>query len=96
MEQSEQKQFQCVGDCLKCTSAQRGYCASQHTYNNMKILEQMFGMVLTMQGEIKDLSGKIEAIQGNEESIFDPNRQEEIAQEASGAREKTAEIINNL
>lgn len=91
----EQNQFKCSGNCLNCQPAQRAYCASQHAYSNMKVLDQMMGIVLGMQGEIKTISEKIEAIQNNEANIFDPNTEtlmpkpisvsENIAQEGAGA-----------
>lgn len=66
--------FKCNGNCLGCQPAQRAYCASQHAYSNMKVLDTMMGIVLAMQGDLKNLSEKIEAIQNNEASVFDPNQ----------------------
>ena len=73
----EQNQFKCSGNCLNCQPAQRAYCASQHAYSNMKVLDQVMGIVIGMQGDIKEMKEKIEAIQNNEASVFDPNAKEE-------------------
>ena len=62
----------CSGNCLGCSPAQRAYCASQHAYSNMKVLDRMMDVVLNMQGEMAVLREKIEAIQNNEASVFDP------------------------
>lgn len=87
----EQNQFRCSGNCLQCQPAQRAYCASQHAYSNMKVLDQMMGIVLGMQSDIKTLSEKIEAMQNNEADIFIPSleekEEEKIAQEGVGAEE---------
>lgn len=68
----EQNQFKCSGDCLKCHPNQRQYCAAQFTYNSMRMIETMQGTLTTMQGTIDELKLKVEAIQGNEASLFDP------------------------
>lgn len=68
-----EQNFKCTGNCLGCLPAQRAYCASQHAYSNMKVLDSMMGTLLNMQGDIKALSEKIEAMQNNEASVFDPN-----------------------
>ena len=65
--------FKCSGNCLNCLPAQRTYCASQHSYSNMKVLDQMMGTVISMQGDMKEMKEKLDAIQSNEASIFDPN-----------------------
>lgn len=88
-------QFKCTGNCLNCIPAQRNYCASQHSYSNMKVLDAMMTELLSMKDGIKFLSEKIEAIQNNEASIFDPNAKlssdlslvEDTAQEGDGAEE---------
>ena len=87
----EKQEFQCTGNCMRCIPAQRTYCASQHAYSNMKVLDNMMGIVVTMQGDIKALSEKIEAIQNSEANIF-PTHEEKseipnipIAQEGAGA-----------
>lgn len=78
-----ENQFKCSGNCLNCQPAQRGYCACQHAYSNMKVLDAIMETVLDMQGNMKALAEKIEAIQNNEASVFDPN--ETIAQPGDGA-----------
>lgn len=72
---ADNQNYKCSGNCLNCMPAQRAYCASQHAYSNMKVLDQMMSIVMTMQGDIKTISEKIEAIQNNEASIFDPTAQ---------------------
>lgn len=82
--------FRCSGNCLNCLPAQRAYCASQHSYSNMKVLDTMMGVVLSMQGDLKTLTEKIEAMQNNEAEIFDPNEDDHIvhkAQKGDGAEE---------
>ena len=71
----ENKNFQCSGDCLKCHANQRAYCASQFTYNSMRMIERMQETLDSMQGTIDELKLKIEAIQGNEASLFDPTKE---------------------
>ena len=91
MEQNQN--FKCSGNCLNCLPAQRAYCASQHAYSNMKVLDSMMGIVMEMQGDIKNLAEKIEAIQNSEAHVFDPTQESletqniPIAQEGSGATE---------
>ena len=88
-------QFKCTGNCLNCIPAQRNYCASQHSYSNMKVLDAMMTELLSMKDGIKVMSEKIEAIQSNEASIFDPNDKlssdlslvEDTAQKGDGAEE---------
>ena len=88
-------QFKCTGNCLNCIPAQRNYCASQHSYSNMKVLDAMMTELLSMKDGIKVMSEKIEAIQSNEASIFDPNDKlssdlslvEDTAQKGNGAEE---------
>lgn len=85
----EQNQFKCSGNCLQCLPAQRAYCASQHAYSNMKVLDVVMGMMKVMQDDIKTLSEKIDAIQNNEAVIFDPN-----AQSGDGAESRSPETKN--
>ena len=80
--EENRNQFKCSGNCLNCQPAQRAYCASQHAYSNMKVLDIVAKAVLDMQGEVNVIKEKIEAMQNNEASIFDPNQ---IAQEGAGA-----------
>ena len=78
-------QFKCPGNCLQCLPAQRQYCASQHAYSNMKVLdrvmETLVGMqaaIQVMQGAVQELAAKIEAIQNGEAAVFDPNGEGEL------------------
>lgn len=68
----------CTGNCMKCVAFQRQFCASQLAYNNMKALE-------AMASEVKSMREKIEALQDNEASLFDPTQ--ETAQQGDGAIE---------
>lgn len=84
-QQTQQPQFKCPGNCLQCLPAQRQYCASQHAYSNMKVLDKIMETLLgmksqieTMQGTIGEMSGKIDAIQNGEASVFDPNGENEL------------------
>lgn len=71
-----ENQFKCSGVCLNCQPAQRQYCACQHAYSNMMVLDNIMTTLLAMQGDMNTLKAKIEAIQNNEATIFDPNAQE--------------------
>ena len=78
--QQGQQQFKCPGNCLQCLPAQRQYCASQHAYSNMMVLDRVMETLMkmqeqigSMQGTIQELSAKIEAIQNSEAAVFDPN-----------------------
>lgn len=84
-----EKNFRCTGNCLNCLPAQRAYCASQHAYSNMMVLDAMMKEVLLMKEDFKVLSEKIEAIQNTEAEIFAPDTimKEEKAQEGDGAKE---------
>lgn len=84
-QQNNQRQFKCPGNCLQCLPAQRQYCASQHAYSNMKVLDKIMETLLgmknqidSMQGTVAELSAKIEAIQNGEASVFDPNGEGEL------------------
>ncbi len=84
-QQNNQQQFKCPGNCLQCLPAQRQYCASQHAYSNMKVLDKIMETLLsmksqieTMQGTVAELSAKIEAIQNCEAAVFHPNGEGEI------------------
>ena len=67
-----EQNFKCSGNCLNCLPAQRAYCASQHSYSNMQVLDKMMGIIL----ESKE---KIDSIKKEEESVFN------IAQSGDGA-----------
>lgn len=77
---AENQNFRCTGNCLNCLPAQRTYCAAQHSYSNMKVLDTMMGVVL-------DLKEKIEAMQNNEATLFDPTDVSDTAQSGDGAIE---------
>lgn len=78
MEENKQ-QFQCTGDCLACSAAQRQYCASQHAYRSMRTLERLEQRLddisRTTDDRLKEITQKIEAIQNNEALVFDPNKE---------------------
>lgn len=83
--QGQQPQFRCPGNCLQCLPAQRQYCASQHAYSNMLVLDKvmetltaMQSQIAAMQGTVQELSAKIEAIQNSEAAVFDPNAEGEL------------------
>lgn len=82
MPQENKQQFQCSGNCLNCIPQQRAYCASQHSYSNMRVLDKVMEIITdmkeqisVMQGEVKEMAIKIEAIQNSEADIFDPNQE---------------------
>ena len=79
--------FKCSGNCLNCMPAQRAYCASQHAYSNMKVLDTMMGVVIAIQDDLKEMREKIEAIQNNEAEIFDPS----IPQSGDGGESRIPE-----
>jgi len=82
----EDKQvYRCTGDCLQCSAGQRQYCASQFTYNSMRMIESMSQAIALMQGSVEEIKSKIESLQNNEALVFNPN--EDIAQEGDGAEE---------
>ena len=84
MEQNnQQQQFKCSGNCLNCLPAQRGYCASQHAYSNMKVLDRMMDIVMEMKGTVEEMKIKIEAMQNNESLLFDPTEEEELESPAA-------------
>ena len=90
--QNQQQQFKCSGDCLKCTPIQRQYCASQFTYNTMRMVEHIQGTLDAMSGTIAELQEKIAAIQGNEATLFDPT----TAAEPSDEVITETEIVNAI
>lgn len=72
----ETQKFQCNGDCLNCRAiadrkVQWQYCAAQHTYNSMRMMEAMQMSIVSMQGTIKELSEKIDSIQNSEAVAID-------------------------
>ncbi len=83
----EQEQFKCTGDCLNCRKTpndrreQWQYCASQFTYNTMRMIQDM-------QGTIEEMKAKISAIQDNEALVFNPS---DTTQEGVGVKEEPQE-----
>ena len=63
-----ENQNKCTGNCMACTIFQRQYCASQLSYSNMRMLEQM-------QKDISEMWKKIEAIQNSEANVFCPTEE---------------------
>ena len=95
--QNNQPQFKCPGNCLQCLPAQRQYCASQHAYSNMKVLDKIMETLLgmksqieTMQGTIGEMSAKIDAMQNGDAAVFNPNGDNELfpKEPAKGAGDK--------
>ena len=88
----EENKFKCSGDCLNCRKQpnerreQWLYCASQFTYNSMRMIEEM-------KGTIKELVDKIEALQNNEADVYSISEEKSdipnlpIAQEGVGVVE---------
>ena len=68
----ETTQFKCSGNCIKCHPNQRQYCASQFTYNTMRMVEDMNKSMLAMQGTLEELTSRLDAIQGSEALLFNP------------------------
>ena len=85
------QKFVCSGDCLRCSSGQRVYCASQHAYHTMRLLQKVEETVHDMSGTIEELKAKISAIQDNEAMVFDPahHREEETTQEGDGEENRS-------
>lgn len=95
----EQKQFQCLGDCLNCRPSserkvQWQYCAAQFTYNSMRMLQSMQESIKALGNSISVLEAKIQAIQDNEAMVFDPQSEEKseipinpIAHKGDGVKE---------
>ena len=85
----EQEQFKCTGDCLNCRKTpndrreQWQYCASQFTYNTMRMIQDM-------QGTIEEMKAKISAIQDNEALVFNPS---DTTQSGDGAESRSPETI---
>jgi len=75
----QENRFKCSGDCLKCTPIQRQYCASQFTYNTMRMVEDMQRIVVALQGSVDEIRVKVEAIQGNEATLFNPAKEDDLA-----------------
>ena len=93
---AENGNFKCSGNCLGCSPAQRAYCASQHSYSNMKVLDAVMGVVIQMNEKMSVMSEKIEALQSDNNVVFDPTKpcDEEIAQSGDGADSRSPETID--
>lgn len=78
---AENNQFKCSGNCLQCLPAQRQYCASQHAYSNMLVLDKIMELLGKLQEDMT-------AILSNETSVFDPKK--ETAQEEDGAENRSS------
>lgn len=82
MEQNnQQQQFKCTGDCFSCRAmnerkTQWQYCAAQHAYNAMRMIQSMQETIGSMSGEIKELRAKVNAIQDSEALVFAPDMDE--------------------
>ena len=74
--------FKCSGNCLNCLPAQRAYCASQHAYSNMKVLDQVMAEIINIRKGMEMLEERISTLRDGEESVFNP---EDIAQNGDGA-----------
>ena len=84
----EQKQFVCTGNCMGCSVSQRAFCASQHSYRAMRMLQGMASKYEDMERRFIALTEKVEAVINNDATIFDPNEEiKAIAQEGDGAEE---------
>jgi len=96
MEQTNQNQFKCSGDCLNCRmnpverKTQWQYCSAQFSYNALRTMQAMQEAIGAMSGEVKELKEKIEAIQNSEAMVFAPDKEEksEIPTLLNGTSEK--------
>ena len=52
----------CSGDCMNCSIIQRGYCASQLSYNNMNTIASLQKSVSSLEEKLNALSEKTELI----------------------------------
>lgn len=75
-------QFKCSGNCLNCLPAQRTYCASQHAYSNMMVLDEVMKTLNELKTDIGELSAQVEAMQNSDSAVY------EIAHEDGGADSK--------
>jgi hypothetical protein len=73
-ENKQGQQPTCPGDCLKCFPAQRQYCASQHAYSNMKVLDRVMETLARMQEQMDALQActtqLAEKLEAGEASVF--------------------------
>lgn len=93
MEQNEQKQFICTGNCIGCSVSQRAFCASQHSYRSMRMLNGVAEKCEVLERKLIGLSEKIDSIISSDEKVFAPDtlaitdESDDIAQEGDGAEE---------
>ena len=93
--QNQGQPFKCTGDCLTCRAlnerkTQWQYCASQFTYNTMRMVEAMQSEIVAMQGTVNELKAKIDAIQNSEALVFDP-----LSESLSENSSEIGKIIGN-
>ena len=67
-----ENQMKCTGNCMDCTVYQRQFCASKLAYNNMRMIGEMSKIITSMNESITALSDKVEAMQNNEGTLFEP------------------------
>lgn len=96
---AEERTFKCSGDCLNCRlnpnerKTQWQYCSAQFTYNSMRMIEALQEELKAMRGTVTEIMAKIEAIQNNEASVFNPNEENSefpkipTTQEGDGVKE---------
>ena len=98
----QQQQFKCTGDCFSCRAinerkTQWQYCAAQHAYNAMRMIQSMQESINTMAGTIEELRAKVKAIQDSDAMVFDPNaesmaiEEDVVVQPASQPNDDTAQ-----
>ena len=94
---ADNQQSKCTGNCLNCLPAQRAYCASQHAYSNMQVLDAVMGIVLSIKESVDETKKKVDALQSCDE-VFNPESGEKseipnllIAQSGDGAENRSPE-----
>ena len=80
-QQAPKQASHCSGDCMQCFPAQRMLCASQMSLYNMKMLAGMEQELVILKNITRRLDEKLQAIQDNEATLFEPARPELKAQE---------------
>lgn len=91
---AENQGYRCSGDCLKCHPEQRQYCASQFTFNTMKMVEHLIADFNKMVGTAEEMKVKIEALQNNEALLFNPTA--EVPCDSSQVDPASTEESRNL
>lgn len=83
----KQQMIECKGDCFACRKntvenrTQWQYCASQHIYNTMRMIEAMQASMASMSGTIAELSEKIASIQDCEAHAIAPSVEEGVTEQ---------------